>query len=575
MTTPVPARLAIVGVVLATLSLAPPLAAGELDGRELVHLVGYVAADYPGAVSNGEVTNEAEYAEQLRVLDAAVRLAERIDPALVAEVVHLREAVADKKAETEIAAGARALERRVVAQLHLDLGYSACASSVGGHLYAELCVACHGPRGRGDGPKARDLVPPPLSFQDPAALEVLSPVRVASTVRFGVLGTAMPGFPGLTDDQIAHLGCWVMTLRHTPRRAPRTPTMTSAELYARTDGDVLDELFAAGAAEHELGSMLADLRTRAAFEAAPTTPAGWVRRDLFLADRELLFGNRDPARASVRSAQRDLVALRPAVDVVDGALALEIDERMLALRERMRFDEEEALARDLAILRRLVARAELRLAGAPPPGDPIHGVPFEPPAPRPLDAAWLGAVAAWRHALAAAVAFLALALGWRTSKSTGSLALAALAVGSLAILPSLLGSWGGPARSLVDAGAELHRLRGAAAVAGLAIGAALLVAATIGAAAAVRRSSPSARDRLTAVAAVAAVAMQAGRAAWALQVADSLPSHVLGWAGMPALGLHPTVEACAAQIIAALAVTVAFVARHRLSAAERTGTVGA
>jgi mono/diheme cytochrome c family protein len=39
--------------------------------------------------------------------------------------------------------------------------YSVQSIAVGADLYAQRCADCHGPRGRGDGPAAKDLQPPP------------------------------------------------------------------------------------------------------------------------------------------------------------------------------------------------------------------------------------------------------------------------------------------------------------------------------------------------------------------------------------------------------------------------------
>jgi putative copper export protein/mono/diheme cytochrome c family protein len=42
--------------------------------------------------------------------------------------------------------------------------YTAPSIAVGAELYAQHCAACHGERGRGDGPLAKDLQPPPLDL---------------------------------------------------------------------------------------------------------------------------------------------------------------------------------------------------------------------------------------------------------------------------------------------------------------------------------------------------------------------------------------------------------------------------
>ena len=87
--------------------------------------------------------------------------------------------------------------------------------------YLQHCAACHGLTGRGDGPAASQLYPPPRDF-------VQSPFRFASqvggrealirglerTIRDGVPRSPMPGFGGVLSDQmIAGLARYVLNLR--------------------------------------------------------------------------------------------------------------------------------------------------------------------------------------------------------------------------------------------------------------------------------------------------------------------------------------------------------------------------
>src|SRR5688572_4329055 len=53
------------------------------DARRLAAILDYVAADYAVAVSDGKITSEGEYAEQIGFLDDAATLAERLPPAEV------------------------------------------------------------------------------------------------------------------------------------------------------------------------------------------------------------------------------------------------------------------------------------------------------------------------------------------------------------------------------------------------------------------------------------------------------------------------------------------------------------
>ncbi|HMY17591.1 MAG TPA: hypothetical protein PKA58_14815, partial [Polyangium sp.] len=53
----------------------------DAEAQRLVHVLGYVGADYGGAVAAGAVTNEDEYKEQLSLLEDGAKIAQRIAPA--------------------------------------------------------------------------------------------------------------------------------------------------------------------------------------------------------------------------------------------------------------------------------------------------------------------------------------------------------------------------------------------------------------------------------------------------------------------------------------------------------------
>src|SRR3972149_3759262 len=58
---------------------------------------------------------------------------------------------------------------------------------------AARCATCHGDVGRGDGPAAAGLVPPPADLTAPA-LRGSSPLESYRKINVGVAGTAMPAF---------------------------------------------------------------------------------------------------------------------------------------------------------------------------------------------------------------------------------------------------------------------------------------------------------------------------------------------------------------------------------------------
>ena len=75
-------------------------------------------------------------------------------------------------------------------------------------LYNNRCWPCHGPTGRGNGPAAAALRPPPADFTDPDRIADRTAARLHSVLSRGVPGTAMAAQP-LSErekfDVIAHL----------------------------------------------------------------------------------------------------------------------------------------------------------------------------------------------------------------------------------------------------------------------------------------------------------------------------------------------------------------------------------
>jgi mono/diheme cytochrome c family protein len=73
-------------------------------------------------------------------------------------------------------------------------------AELGARLYVERCSACHGEHGRGDGPTAPALVPPPRDFGDAAFWKERTTTELSAVVKDGKPGTMMPPFRGVLSD---------------------------------------------------------------------------------------------------------------------------------------------------------------------------------------------------------------------------------------------------------------------------------------------------------------------------------------------------------------------------------------
>lgn len=222
------------GCLLFAFDPTPADAEENTSPRLLVHLLDYLAKDYPGAVSLGRVLDEGEYREQVEFSATALAAGESLpetsgDSEVGSGLRRLRNLVSAKADPEAVSALARAVQARVLAVSGLEVTPRGWPSLVAGRaLFAANCSSCHGAGGGGDGPLAAALNPRPANFLDPARMDGLSPFRVYNTIRLGVPGTGMPAFPKLPDKAAWDLAFYVMSLRHQSDPAARLASQGSA-----------------------------------------------------------------------------------------------------------------------------------------------------------------------------------------------------------------------------------------------------------------------------------------------------------------------------------------------------------
>lgn len=219
----------IILTTLLTFISGPAVAQGsDQSARTLVHLLSYLAKDYGGAVNQGKVISESEYAEQVEFSltarkEATIVAAETSDPELVASVESLAALIASKGEADAVSSLARTIQGRVIASTNLVVAPSQWPHRDGAReLYQANCALCHGDTGSGDGLSGQGLDPKPTNFLDPGAMAELSPFGAFNTIQLGVPGTGMPAFASLTDDEIWNLAFLVVGMRYDGKGPPTT-----------------------------------------------------------------------------------------------------------------------------------------------------------------------------------------------------------------------------------------------------------------------------------------------------------------------------------------------------------------
>jgi mono/diheme cytochrome c family protein len=106
----------------------------------------------------------------------------------------------------------------VLGVLLLPAVVRAADASKGQATYELRCAPCHGSEGRGDGPVASGLTPPPRNFHDAEFWKDRTPENLRGTVKQGRPGTLMAGFAGvLTDQEIDDVIAYVQSFRPAER----------------------------------------------------------------------------------------------------------------------------------------------------------------------------------------------------------------------------------------------------------------------------------------------------------------------------------------------------------------------
>jgi high-affinity iron transporter len=262
--------------------------ARSTDAAEVVHLLEYVGSDYGGAVQNGQVKNPDELEEQIEVLAEAGRVAnhlvkrstnEKFDPRT--EVDRVRGLVIAHRSESDVAAAVKEARDALVAFYQLPEAPRELPSRERGqHLYELHCATCHGEKGFGDTPRAAEYTPRPANLHAPEVAGALSPLRVFTTVRFGVPNTSMVPFDFLSEAERWDLAFYASELDHesNPRALDEARVFALADLAANTDDELRDDLRKAGVAEADVDGALAYLRRQAPYDSATAQPKGSAMR---------------------------------------------------------------------------------------------------------------------------------------------------------------------------------------------------------------------------------------------------------------------------------------------------------
>lgn len=211
---------------LAGLSIAL-LAAGAAhaeqdDVRRVWQMLDYLAVDYGGAVKDGSVISESEFAEmqefaktsqtKLAALEARPERA-----ALVEEAGALSAAIQAKSDPAKVAMLAKGLANHLLAAYPVPSSPATAPSMANAAaLYQTNCAACHGATGHGDGPIGLRLEPRPVAFTDRERARERSVFALYQVMTQGLEGTPMVSFASLPEADRWTLAFYLGQFAHGP-----------------------------------------------------------------------------------------------------------------------------------------------------------------------------------------------------------------------------------------------------------------------------------------------------------------------------------------------------------------------
>lgn len=313
-------------------------------------LLDYIAVDYSEAVSNGRVTNEAEYAEMsefsatveghLRTLSSSPAKAD-----LLRGSETLKQAISAKADPSRVASVARQLGADLLKAYPVPLApQSPPDVNRGATLYQSQCASCHGLAGDGRGPDAAKLDPPPIDFTDRSRASQRSVFALQQVISQGLEGTAMQSFSHLPEQDRWALAFRAGTFAYPQQLVDEGERVWKSDAALRQRIPDLKTLV--GVTPQTLGSAIGEQRATAVIAYLRSNPSALqqsadgslalTRSRLAESVAAYRAGNAAEAKRLALSAYLDgFEPVEPLLSARDAALMREIEAAMGEFRSRL------------------------------------------------------------------------------------------------------------------------------------------------------------------------------------------------------------------------------------------------
>jgi high-affinity iron transporter len=249
------------------LAVGSPACAETAPAQTIWRLLDYIAVDYPEAVANGEIVNQAEFDEMREFSSTAHRLVKELPETssrvmLERRSAELEDLIALKSPAPAIAKAARSLAADLLTAYPVPLAPAAAPDLQRGKmLYAQHCAGCHGSTGDGKGAQSEGLDPSPIAFTEKARARERSIFALYQVIEQGLDGTSMASFSDLPAQDRWALAFYVGTLAYPDEATGRGRALweSDAALRKRLGLEKLVGTTPAAFAEEVAGVESADL----------------------------------------------------------------------------------------------------------------------------------------------------------------------------------------------------------------------------------------------------------------------------------------------------------------------------
>ena len=282
-----------------------------------IHLLDYISRDYTAAVQNGEVIDEAEFAEMQEFSDKVYLLIEESNLPqnnkllILSQLKELGKQIEKKAPHKSINALAQQARRDIIKTTDLKTAPLVWPNLENGKsLYVQHCTPCHGENGGGDGKLAAGLKPAPTNFLNANLMQEISPFQAYNTIKLGVEGTAMQSFATLSDKEIWDLAFYIKALRFTPQADQNSElqqkfdqannTVNLEEVATLSDVELIKRLSNDDSSDNEL--LLTALRTQSPGDNAQKYSLDKARNYLKSALQNYTSGSYSSAREDALAA---------------------------------------------------------------------------------------------------------------------------------------------------------------------------------------------------------------------------------------------------------------------------------